>query len=281
MRKDVRFGLTIAGSLLLILIIWAALYNRGTSDKSAPIALQPATQPTDVTTAEQLTNTATPSQSTDLTANTPAATQPADAGSHDWTTLLATGGSTPLAAGGSTTQPASGAMPAAWSTIPIGASPLPTAGATTRPTVAAGTHKVLSGETFFTIARAVYGDSKYFTRLEDANPTVNPNRLRVGTIINVPGLDVPLPVKAAYTVSSTGGAPATVDTSKSYRVRSSDTLMGIARRLYGNGQMWQKIYNANRDMIGPNPARLTVGMVLRLPEPPTMAGTTPAAASAN
>jgi phage tail protein X len=105
-------------------------------------------------------------------------------------------------------------------------------------------------------------------------PTVNPSKLRIGMVINVPDLNAPLAVRAAaYDAKPTAGARAEVDSSKSYRVRAADTLMGIARRLYGDGQAWQKIYDANRDAIGPNPARLTVGMVLRLPEPPTVAST--------
>jgi nucleoid-associated protein YgaU len=174
-----------------------------------------------------------------------------------------------LSSGGSTTQPSmlSASVPVD-SALVVG-----TPAATTQPSLAAsGTHKVLPGESFFTIALKVYGDSKYFTRLEDANPTVTPNRLRVGTLIVVPDLkELVAGRPAAQTAKAPGAARADVDSSKSYRVRPSDTLMAIARKLYGDGRKWETIYDANKDVIGPNPARLKVDMVLRLPQPPTVA----------
>jgi len=146
------------------------------------------------------------------------------------------------------------------------------------------THKVAAGESFFTIAAAVYGDGHYFSRIEDANPNVNPNRLKIGTVLVIPDIDgaIAHPTQSAVTsgtatlasASLKPGATADLDPSKSYRVQPSDTLMGIARKLYGDGQEWQKIYDANKDVIGGNPARLKVNMVLRLPVEPTVASTT-------
>jgi len=261
MRKDVRFGLTIAGSLLAIVVIWAALFTHNTLPQTPELALAPATQP-----AVDLTQTSTPTGAPTPAAQSPtadASTQPStvadSSGSRDWTTLLETGGST----GAPTTQPL--VTPAMFTT----SSATATSGATTRPTLAtARTHKVAPGETFSTIAAAVYGDSKYYMRLEDANPTVNPNRLRVNSVINIPSLNESVAVKASASSSPT---PVPVDASKSYKVLPSDTLMAIARKLYGNGQDWEEIYSINRDVIGANPARLQVGMVLRLPQPPTVA----------
>lgn len=273
MRKDVRFGLTIGGSLLAVLVIWAAVFDRGVTDNKTPeVALAPATQPVDLTQGPVQTNNPQPGDVSSAGAATqPSGVADASAGSHDWDLLLATGGST--------TQPS---MLAA--SVPVGAdmmagmgSPGTTIGsadgATTRPSItAASTHKIQPGESFFSIAVKVYGDSKYYTRLEDANPTVNPNRLRVGTVINIPALSDTIATKIASTASK-GLLPARapVDSSKSYRVKQSDTLMAIARKLYGDGQAWEKIYDANRDVIGPNPARLRVDMVLRLPTAPTVA----------
>jgi nucleoid-associated protein YgaU len=135
----------------------------------------------------------------------------------------------------------------------------------------AKTHKVEAGETLYTISESVYGDSKYYLRIEEANPTVNPNKLHIGTILNVPALSEPLAPKTGASIGSV--STTAIDSSKSYRVKSSDTLMSIARRLYGDGNAWERIYSANRDVIGANPARLQVGMVLRLPEAPTAAPT--------
>jgi nucleoid-associated protein YgaU len=264
MRKDVRFGLAIGGSLLALLVICAALFDRGPSNTSNDVAVQPGSQPEDSPQNAPPPQSNAPAMDLTARADSGAMTRPSSVANEsstarDWNTLLLTGD-----AGGdpSATRPA--VIKAAY-----------TEGPASRPSEgrlsAAPTHKIAPGETFSTIAAAVYGDSKYYLRLEDANPGVNPNRLRVGTIINVPPLNEPLaPKSAAPRDLSAANTPATpLDSSKSYRVRPSDTLMAIARRLYGDGQAWQKIYDANRDAIGPNPARLQVGMVLRLPAPPT------------
>ena len=45
----------------------------------------------------------------------------------------------------------------------------------------------------------------------------------------------------------------------------TSTLWGIAQKFYGEGQQWQKIYNANKSKIGSNPNLLHPGMVLVVP----------------
>ncbi|HEX2479584.1 MAG TPA: transporter substrate-binding domain-containing protein [Geminicoccaceae bacterium] len=58
------------------------------------------------------------------------------------------------------------------------------------------------------------------------------------------------------------GAGATFET---YVVQPGDTLSRIARRFYGDAS-WQRIYDANRDVIGDDPGRLRVGMTLQIPQ---------------
>jgi ABC-type amino acid transport substrate-binding protein len=57
-------------------------------------------------------------------------------------------------------------------------------------------------------------------------------------------------------------------TSEAYVVQPGDTLSRIARRFYGDarGASWQRIYEANRDVIGDDPGRLRVGMKLQIPQ---------------
>lgn len=51
---------------------------------------------------------------------------------------------------------------------------------------------------------------------------------------------------------------------KTYTVKSGDCLWNIAKRYYGNGAQYTKIYNANRDKIK-NPNLIYVGQVLKIP----------------
>ena len=69
--------------------------------------------------------------------------------------------------------------------------------------------------------------------------------------------------------AGTGETP--VDSSTSYRVQSGDTLERIAEKLYGDSHMQDKLYDTNRKLIGPDENRLKIGMVLVLPQPPSVA----------
>lgn len=70
------------------------------------------------------------------------------------------------------------------------------------------------------------------------------------------------------TTSSTKSRPATTKSTppKTYKVVSGDSLWKIAKRMYGNGSQWQKIYNANKKTIGKNPNRIYPGQTLVIPK---------------
>jgi polar amino acid transport system substrate-binding protein len=55
---------------------------------------------------------------------------------------------------------------------------------------------------------------------------------------------------------------------EAYVVQPGDTLSRIARQFYGDARAasWQRIYEANRDVIGDDPGRLRVGMRLQIPQ---------------
>jgi LysM repeat protein len=50
-----------------------------------------------------------------------------------------------------------------------------------------------------------------------------------------------------------------------YTVQANDTLSSIAQRAYGNANAWQKIYDANKQVIGNDPNLLQVGEVIFIP----------------
>jgi hypothetical protein len=52
---------------------------------------------------------------------------------------------------------------------------------------------------------------------------------------------------------------------REYVVEAGDTLSSIASKLLGDGSKWHDIYNANKGIIGPNPAIIKPGMKLVIP----------------
>jgi hypothetical protein len=52
---------------------------------------------------------------------------------------------------------------------------------------------------------------------------------------------------------------------QTYTVVSGDYLSKIAQMFYGNGSLWRTIYDANIDVIGPNPNLIFPGQVLTIP----------------
>ncbi|MDQ8702956.1 transglycosylase family protein [Streptomyces sp. LHD-70] len=50
-----------------------------------------------------------------------------------------------------------------------------------------------------------------------------------------------------------------------HRVVPGDTLSGIARRYHVKGG-WQALYEANRKVVGPSPDRISVGMLIVVPD---------------
>lgn len=91
-----------------------------------------------------------------------------------------------------------------------------------------------------------------------------------------PAIVIPTPGAAAALspVASPAASPASVVARASpqpvgaatqYVVQPGDTLRSIALDQYGDAEMWQTIYQANRDTIGPNPDALVAGTTLQLP----------------
>ncbi|HKO19880.1 MAG TPA: LysM domain-containing protein, partial [Acidobacteriaceae bacterium] len=135
-------------------------------------------------------------------------------------------------------------------------------------------HTVQKGETFSTIAAAAYGSANYYPHIMRANPNVQANRLKPGMVLILPPASEVIPSEKpsdvrteAVTAAHKTAAPS-IDPTKEYKVVSGDSLHKIATNLYGKVAMVDKIYELNKSTIGPNPAALKVGTVLKLPEPP-------------
>ena len=118
------------------------------------------------------------------------------------------------------------------------------------------TYVIASGDTLYDIAMQKYGDPKFVQAIQEANPGLDPARLRVGDRIVLPEPKKEKPAQAEEQKKRP----------KVYVVKKGDTLIGIARIMYGDAAMYPRIYEANKDVLSSLNARLYVGMRLRLPE---------------
>ena len=113
---------------------------------------------------------------------------------------------------------------------------------------------IKEGEYLQDIAREEYGSVRYTQALVAANPHVNPNRMRVGTVIVVPP-------RSSLDGAGAGGhsqAPA----AGTYTVKAGDLLSTIAREQLGKTARWTEIAALNPQV---DPGNLRVGQVLRMP----------------
>jgi nucleoid-associated protein YgaU len=141
-------------------------------------------------------------------------------------------------------------------------------------------------DTVDSIAKAKYGSTSFVAMILEANPGLKPTALRVGKSIVLPPkaekkeepvvAKEPLPTPAEpkdptpTPVKKADAALATVDGKKVYTVQSGDTLSGISSKVYNTSRHYQKIYEANKDVID-DPNTLLVGAKLVMPDLPAKA----------
>lgn len=203
----------------------------------------------------------------------PASTTPATGGSLDLGAGAppapgAAGGSSasgaPSAAGAGTVAGATGASGAA-PTAP--GSPAPAGPAIVPPPAPAADagreYVIKSGDTLEAIARSQLGDGQKWRAIVAANPGINPTNLKIGQKIRLP---------AGEAVASKDGpgaaAPAATSGAASgntYTVQRGDTLVALSRKFYGNDTEWKRILDANKSLLGGDPAKLKPGMKLAIP----------------
>ena len=135
------------------------------------------------------------------------------------------------------------------------------AGATAPPTGASGlrTHVVASGDNFSTLAAKYYGDASLFGLIQKANPGVDPRRMKVGQSLVIPE-------RPATSAGSPAMQSSPIAGPDEHIVAAGETLAKIAQDRLGAELRWEELYKLNRDVIGADPARLKVGMRLKLPK---------------
>lgn len=299
MRKDVRFGLTIGAILLAVLVVYVLVVpgddptpeqvSLETIDTTAapvdPNHIEPsvldtpvAADDTPVAPQDMAIIPGGPARSDAIASTSTPERVMAPSGQWDWDRILDSGNmlvATSERRGDdhAANAPAANAQTIRSETL-APASHTPTAPVETdRSTAApagATTYTVQPGESFSIIAQKLYGDARYYTAIEKANPGVDSRRLKVGQTLNVPERQGVVRESAIQAAAQQGGVDETpVDASRQYRVEANDSLYKIAQKLYGDGSRWQELHETNRQAIGENPANLKVGQLLALPAAPT------------
>jgi nucleoid-associated protein YgaU len=185
------------------------------------------------------------------------------AGTARVTETRSTAGGTPTPGTGTArTTTASPEPTRATTSATVGTAPVQPRTVTPPPTATGRTYTIRSGDTLSTIAEDEYGSQQHWFEIAQANPTVDPAKLRIGQVIRLPALTP----RAAATDTRPEHGPGS---GQEYIVRPEDTLSSIARYFYNDPEKWRMLHDVNRVAIGADPNRLKVGMKLRIPPPTT------------
>jgi len=128
-------------------------------------------------------------------------------------------------------------------------------------------HKVVSGETLWSIAEQFYGSGYNFVDIAQANQITNSNAIEIGQALKLPAVRVRVPLNGQLkTVTLTKTTPVQTSqiTNNLYKVEKGDSLWTISVKAYGDGFKWTKIYTANADMIK-KPGVIEPGWELQIP----------------
>jgi LysM repeat protein len=146
--------------------------------------------------------------------------------------------------------------------------PPPAAPVEPPPTVSAGTatdYVIVKGDTFSTIHQKFHVSLK---NLQDANPTVEPTKLKIGQTIHIPA---PAPAATAFTGSNPSAVTGDVTgNGQSYTVKSGDSLTKISSQFGVSVRALRSANSLKTDKI-------VVGQKLKIPAKTTVATSAPPA----
>ena len=293
MRKDVRLGFGVGGVLLAVIIVAVLVLHR---NQNKPVAFDGSGKTAAATDTSGGIDVNAPSagdssKNSDQQASpVPPPKQPdakaqPDGGSvkDQWDALFASSTS-PVNSqlGKHNRQPIDASAPATDSPATDSPAAEPRSNATNPkdsariiadppavPTSKTRTHTVRAGETLSSIAKAVYGEARQYKAILAANPGLDPAKLRPGTVIQLPAASAKPAKESSKAGEAASGGVTVVSDSKTYVVKSGDSLYKITRKLYGTSENQEKLYEINKTLIGPDSTRLKPGMVLKLPTAPT------------
>ncbi len=114
-------------------------------------------------------------------------------------------------------------------------------------------YRVKKGDTYWELAKRIYGDGSQHGRIQELNRGIPPEKLKPGVWIWLPPLSQGEKLKENRSRS--------VD----HRVRRGESLSEIAVEYYGNAN-WAPIVEANPKLIR-DPRLIREGMILKIPLP--------------
>lgn len=117
------------------------------------------------------------------------------------------------------------------------------------------TYTVRRGDSLSRIARVECGDSGMVKRIMALNGITNPDRIREGQALRLPGAGAPV---ASAKAARTPAAPS----NSTYVVQAGDSLSAISQRTLGTSRRWEELMALNGIS---NPASIQPGQVLKLP----------------
>jgi len=123
---------------------------------------------------------------------------------------------------------------------------------------------VRSGDTLSEIAQHELGSARRWQEIVAANPGLEPEKLRAGKTIQIPGAQAPTAARGTSVPAKPQAEPARAPAreARTWTVGKGENLWKIAARALGDGKRWPEIAALNPRA---NPDRLAPGQVLTLP----------------
>jgi nucleoid-associated protein YgaU len=133
------------------------------------------------------------------------------------------------------------------------------------------THVIASGDTFEALAQKYFNDSTKWQLIAKANPTVEPERLKIGQKIRIPAGGSTATLAADTSAQSVTSPARSINTSGGsfHTVAKGETPSSISRKYYGSDKYWRQILAANK---GTTEKNLKVGQKLTIPAKDTIVG---------
>jgi nucleoid-associated protein YgaU len=112
------------------------------------------------------------------------------------------------------------------------------------------------GDTWTSVAETYYGDARKVTLLRQFTEGVDLPRAGQEVLVPVHDLRERGPEASTTSVDAEGV--------EVYTVQEGDSLWAIAKKVYGKGHLWERVYEANREVLA-RPEDVRPGMELRIP----------------